>query len=235
MNKQILFGLYFPIVMLFAAPLMTSNALGADDPAALALVQKIVDAVNRDDSEARRKLMHPDALACDQATKQAMAEGAYKQKQRKIPPGYRWQISEMPAGSSGWFSDKFDYPIRPTHQLQIDIETAPRRSESMMLQVVRYGKEWREVTGCPKPETIIEAKQVAKDRAKQEERIRDLAANIPPKLKDEVLRFLADGHKVDAILHYRNTTNEDLVVAKGVIVQLMQEAEGRDDMGTEPK
>lgn len=218
---------YHPVAILIAASLMLGSAQGAEDLAELAFVQKIVSAINRDDKEARKNLMHPDALVCDQALKQAMSEGAYVPKQSKIPSGYRWEISPMPAGVAGWFPDKFDYPVRPTHQLNIDFDTAPTRSEGILLQVVRYRNEWREVTGCPKAETVAEAKHAAAARGKQEGHIRELAANIAPKLKGEVLRHLAEGRKVDAILHYRNASNEDLAVAKGVVEQLMQESEAR--------
>ena len=216
-------GRYQPIAVLIAGLLMIGYAQGAEDPAELAFVQKLVAAINRDDREARKSLMHPDALVCDQALKQAMAEGAYAPKQSKIPPGYRWQISAIPAGVAGWFPDKFDYPVRPTHQLSIDFDTAPTRSDGIVLQVVRYRNEWREVTGCPKAETVSEARNAARARRQQQERIHSLATNIAPKLKSEVLRHLADGRKVDAILHYRNASDEDLAIAKGVIEQLQQE------------
>ncbi len=134
----------------------------------------------------------------------------------------------MPVGTGGWFPNKFDYPVQPTHQLSIDFDTAPNRSEVLMLQVVRYRNEWREVSGCPKASTILEARRAAKARGQQEERIRNLAANVSSKLKGEVLQRLADGRKIDATLHYRNATNEDLAIAKGVVEQLMQEAEARN-------
>ena len=46
--------------------------------------------------------------------------------------------------------------------------------------------------------------------------------------KEELLRHLADGRKVDAILHYRNASNEDLAVAKGVVEQLIRQTQVRD-------
>lgn len=219
---------YAVIGMMIAALAVTENASSADDPAAQAFVQKLVDAINRKDDDARKSLMQPDALACSQAQKQAMAEGAYVPKWNPIPANYRWQISPMPAGMTGWFPDKFDYPVRPTHQLQIDFDTAPARSQSIVLQLVRSGNGWREVTGCPKAQTVVEAKAAAKARGQQEARIRSLTTSIAPKLKAEVLRHLADGRKVDAILHYRDATNEDLAVAKGVVEQLMQESEAHN-------
>lgn len=96
-----------------------------------------------------------------------------------------------------------------------------------MLQLVRYRNEWREVTGCPKASTIIEARLAGKARGEQEERIRRLADGIAPELKREVLRYMADGRKIDAIMHYRNATNEELAISKGVVERVFEVAESR--------
>lgn len=228
MRKPIQLVKYAGIGTMMVALLMAKNVYGADDPGELVFVQKIVDSINRKDDDARRSLMHPDALACTHVQKKAMAEGAYVPKWNPIPAHYRWQISPMSADMSGWFSDKFDYPVRPTHQLQIDFDSAPTRSQSIVLQIIRYGNEWREVTGCPKASTVAEAKAAAKARGQQEEKIRKLAETIAPKLKMEVQQQLVEGRKVDAIMHYRDVMNEDLVVAKGVIELLLKESEGRN-------
>jgi len=206
------------------AVLVAPAARGADDPAARAFVQELVAAINRKDPDARRALMHPAALKCDRAPKEAMAEGGFVPRQGPIPDGYRWQIQALPAGAQGLFADKFDYPVRPTHQLQIDYEAAPRRSVAIVLQLARDRGGWREVTGCPKPETAAEAKRAAQARRGQSERTSRLAAEIAPALRAELLRLLADGRKVDAILRYREATNEDLAIAKGVVERLESDA-----------
>jgi hypothetical protein len=229
MTKRFGLDWYQPIAILIVALLPTGYVWGADDPAAKIFVNKIVAAINRDDNDARKSLMHPDALSCDQALKRAMAEGAFAPRQGPIPTAYRWRISAMPNGTAGWFPDKFDYPVLPTHQLHIDFQTAPNKTEGIMLQIVRYRNEWREITGCPKESTIIEARHAAKTRGQQEERIQSLTTSIAPKLKEEIMRHLADGRKIDAIIHFRNMTNEELAVAKGVVEQLMQQAETRSD------
>jgi ribosomal protein L7/L12 len=217
----------WPLVTLAFAPLMAASAAGSDDPASLVFVQKAVAAINRGDQEARRALLHPGALKCDEALRRAKIEGAYAPSQRPIPSGYRWELRPLPAGMAGWFPDKFDYPVHPTHQLNIDFDSGPHRGGGVVLQVVRYRGEWREVTGCPKASTLVEARQAAKARGQQEERIRHLAAGIAPRLRAEVLQRVADGRKVDAILHYRKATNEDLTIAKGVVERLIQESEAR--------
>ena len=119
--------------LLLAAALGATAMAQTGDPAARAFVAQLVDAINRADTVSRRALMHPDALRCEQA----IAESGWAQKRAPLPAGYRWRIDPMPAGSRGFFADRFDYPVVPTHQLQIDHETAPNRSNSVMLQLVR--------------------------------------------------------------------------------------------------
>lgn len=219
---------YAAIGMTIFALTTAEEAYSADDPAAKVFVQAIVDAINRKDDEARKRLMHPAALTCSQMQSQAMAMGGYTLKWDPIPDNYRWQITPMPAGAAGWFPDKFDYPVPPTHQLQIDFDTAPNRSQGIVLQIVHYRDEWREITGCPKATTSNEAKEAAKVRTQQNDRIRKLTATISPKLKSELRQLLAEGRKVDAIIRYRNVMNEDLAIAKGVI-ELLQEEGGNND------
>ncbi|MDH4187255.1 MAG: hypothetical protein OEV08_09670 [Nitrospira sp.] len=214
-------------IILIAALSVNGIGRAAEDPGTRAFVQQLVRAINRDDGDARLKLMHPDAAVCASALKDAMVTGGLVPLKHRIPNDYRWSISELPAGATGFFPDKFDYSVRPTHQLQIDFDSGPNKSETMVLQVVRHGTGWREVTGCPRAKTITEAKQAAKDRGKQEARIRQLAANMAPAVKAELLRLLADGRKVDAILQYRNTSNEELAVAKGVIERLLLEKDAK--------
>lgn len=199
------------------------HAQNTEDPLELAFVQKIVAAINSEDKEARKKMMHPNVLDCSQPSTDSMDADVYTPKQVKIPSNYSWEISPMPAGGTGWFPDKFVYPVPPTHQLSIDFEITPTQSKGILLQLVRYQNKWYEVTGCPKPETVSEAKHAATTREKQEIRIRELVANISPQLKAELERELAEGRKVDAILRYRNANNEDLAIAKGVIEQLIRE------------
>jgi ribosomal protein L7/L12 len=90
------------------------------------------------------------------------------------------------------------------------------------LQLVRERGQWREVTGCPKPQTVEEARKAAPLRAQQEQRIAQLVSRIAPGLKADVLRLVAEGRKIDAILQVRQATGEDLSVAKGVVERLTE-------------
>jgi ribosomal protein L7/L12 len=200
------------------AVIAVGAAAQTTDPAARAFVARLVDAINRADTVSRRALMHPGALRCERA----LAESGWSPARGSIPAGYRWRVEPVPAGSKGLFADRFDYPVPPTHQLHIDYESAPNRSTGLLLQLVHEGGQWREVTGCPKAQTVEEARQAAPLRAQQEQRIAQVVARLAPGLRADVLKLVAEGRKIDAIVQMRQATGEDLAVAKGVVERLTE-------------
>ncbi len=170
----------------------------AADAQARAFVQQLVEAINRGDTAARRALMHPAALRCERLE----AAGLWTPARGAIPSSYRWRIEPLPAGSKGLFADRFDYAVTPTHHLHIDFDAAPQRTHSLLLQLVRErGGQWRETTGCPTAKTVEDARVAAPQRAEQEARIARVATQLAPALRDEVMTLLAQGRKIDAILH----------------------------------
>jgi ribosomal protein L7/L12 len=205
------------LLLAAAALACGTSAAQNSDPQARAFVQQLVDAINRGDPAARRALMHPAALRCE---RQAGTDAGMPRR-ATIPPGYRWRIEALPAGSHGLFSDRFDYAVAPTHRLHIDYDSAPNRSDSVLLQLVRESSgTWREVTGCPTAKTVEEARAAAPQRAELEARITRVSTQLSPALKAEATKLLAEGRKIDAIRRVREATGEELVVAKGVVDRL---------------
>jgi hypothetical protein len=206
--KQLAFALASAAVTAAAQP---------DDSVARGFVQQLVAAINRGDAASRRALMHPGAR-CEHLT----TEGGRAAPHGPIPATHRWRIEPLPVGSKGLFFERFDYAVPPTHLLHIDYDLGPQRSHGLTLQLVRERDRWRETTGCPKLQTLEEARRAAPLRAQQEERINRVAAQLAPALKAEVMKLVGDGRKVDAIVHLRQATGEDLAVAKGVIDRLSE-------------
>jgi hypothetical protein len=203
---------------------MPTVASSTEDAAAKAFVGQLVAASNADDHAARRALLHPQAVACADLLRTTMGEAAFAPKRQPVPSAYRWNIAPMADGSAGWFADNFDYPVRPTHQLQVDFETVPHRTESLMFQIVKLDDQWREIAGCPRPETILQARRAGEQRGQQNARIAELVKAMPPALESEIRRHFAEGRRIDAYRHYRDATREDLAIAKGVVDTLMSEA-----------
>jgi hypothetical protein len=87
----------------------------------------------------------------------------------------------------------------------------------MMLQVVHDAKHWYEVIARPKPETIVAGRAARQAEAERAEKVRELAAKIPPQLKESVMELLKQGRRIDAIKHYQDLSGVDLTTVVEVV------------------
>lgn len=203
-------------------PLLSGTALPAD-PQAQAFVKALVEAINSNDTAKRKALVHPDSLRCaTPGSGELLDEQFARQARRQVPTNVTWILTPAHPGQP-LFADKFDYPVRPTHLLQLDFSTGPNRSTTMVLQLARHGSDWREVSACPKPETVAAARIASQARAQHKEKVEQLLKGISPKVKGEVVALLKDGRKIEAIRHYRAASGEDLSTAKAVVDSIQEE------------
>lgn len=159
----------------------------------------------------------PSIMRCATADKDTLLDEQFaRQSRRSVPVNVSWSLTPAPPGQP-LFADKFDYPVRPTHRLQLDFSTGPNRSTAMVLQVARHDGAWREVKACPKPETVAAAKAASQARAQHRQKVERLLKDLSPRVKDEVVALLKDGRRIDAIKAYRAASGEDLVTAKSVV------------------
>jgi hypothetical protein len=140
-----------------------------------------------------------------------------RQFKDSVPANYKWKIAPMPPDQPLMFADKFDYPIRPTHMLQLDFELAPHRGKTMLLHLVREANRWYEMTPCPRPETIAAARAARQAEARRAERVKTLVAAMPAELKRQVLELVKVGQRLDATKHYQAASGEDLTTAVEVL------------------
>lgn len=69
--------------------------------------------------------LHPDSLRCATADKDALLDEQFaRQARRPVPANVTWRLTPAPPGQP-LFADKFDYPVRPTHRLQLDFSNGP--------------------------------------------------------------------------------------------------------------
>lgn len=197
---------------------VAGNAVPQGTDQAGAFVKKLVDAINSKSLDRRKALVHPKLLACATAEPDSFYHWMVtRQARNTVPAGYKWTIKPVPPDQPLMFADKFEYPVRPTHVVQLDFETGPNRGTTMILHIANDSKQWHEVIACPKPETIAAGRAARQAEAKRAERARALAAKIPPQLKQQVTDLLAQGRRIDAIKHYRDASGEDLATAVDVV------------------
>jgi hypothetical protein len=190
-----------------------------------AFVQTLVGAINSKSVDRRKALLHPKTLPCASGESGSFYDEIFaRQARRTVPADYKWTITPVPPDQPPMFADKFEYPVRPTHLLQLDFETGPSSSTTMVVQIVYDANQWRQVAACPKPETIAAARAATQARAKQEERVRALVAGTAPELSVAVVKLFRDGRRVEAFKHYASASGEDLATAKAVVEQLAAQA-----------
>jgi hypothetical protein len=115
-----------------------------------------------------------------------------RQTHHRIPADFKWRVTNIPAGEAPFFADKFDYPVRPTHRLQIDFNLVPGKTTTILLQLVYAGNRFQEITGCPTPETVEAARVANQERGRRAAKVAELVAAIAPKLKLTVVNLYRD-------------------------------------------
>jgi hypothetical protein len=122
------------------------------------------------------------------------------------------------------FADRFDYPVRPTHILQLDVKGENNESMYVVMQVARQGGEWREIAGCPKPGTVVVDRRIAVAKAGADDKADLLVKTMSPKLKDALVALLRADQKDAAVRVYQEASAQDPETAKAVVDLLAKAA-----------
>lgn len=207
-------------LVLLAAAAARGQAQETDPPGVGEFVKSFVEAVNSKSVDRRKALLYPKSVTCPGAD--LLEDIFVRQAKRTVAEGYKWRITAIPPGQPLLFSDKLEYPIRPSHRLQVDFGTGETTVTTVIVQVIRDGDQWREVMPCPKPETIADARAAKEARAKQEQRVQELVAGTAPELKAAVLRLFKEGRRLEAYKHYASVSGEELALAREVVDRLAE-------------
>ena len=214
--------------MRLAALAVLAMAIGAapvasqENPADRAFVAKFVDAVNRG-AAARLPLVHGNARACATGTVgEWWNVSVARQAKEGVPAQYRWTLTPIPANDQPPFAEGFDYTVRPTHVLQIDMRPKPYTFRTMLVRLARDGDRWAEVVPCAKPAMQARIRATLEAKAMQAERVKALVAAMPAPLREKVLAEIRDGRSVTAAKTYAQESGEDLTTATEV-VELLEE------------
>jgi hypothetical protein len=205
------------LALLLLAPSVASAS--SRDPAQAAFVQRVVEAINSQDPARQKALVHPKSVCTDVEPMSFFS--APSAPRRPVPPTYRWMINEAAPGPP-MFSDKLDYPVRPTHLLQIDYETGPTAGQTLVLQVARSGARWYVIAVCPKPATLGEIGAAKKAEGERAQQVRARIDGMPPALRQAVLDLVKQGQRIAAIRHYEREAGVDLTMAKDVVDRLIE-------------
>jgi hypothetical protein len=211
------------LVVVGIAALPSVCGAQADDPKKPeVLAKRFVDAVNSKSVESRKAILHPKSLACINAQTQLFYDWIFsRQFQYAIRPNYKSSAAAIARDEVPDLEGEADYPLVPTHQLQIDFDTGPFSGTTVVLLMVYDARRWSEVLPCPRPATIARMKAAQEEAAKEEQRLESLAANVTEPLRAELIELMKKGRRVDAIRRYAVVSGEDLATARRVVELLM--------------
>jgi hypothetical protein len=204
---------------LAAALAATAVQAIADSPdRPLEFAPRLVAAINGKNLDRRKALLHPKTLACITPQTQPFIEDSLADQFRyNIPASHRSRFEAIPADRPLSVADGVTFPLRPTHQVQIDWETGPQQGVTFVALVAYTENGWREVWPCVSPEKVPSMQAVREARRQREQRVQSLAANMPQALRAEVTHLVAEGRKIDAIKRYQGASGEDLSTSKSVV------------------
>jgi hypothetical protein len=198
--------------------LFSCHAQLGDSGSPESFAKSFVDAINSKSTERRLELLHPKSKACINAETRPYFDWILVRQSRHVISA-AYQVAIQPLSSQRKVSPdgRSAYPVRPTHQLQIDFDTGPNKNTSLVLFTVREGQRWYEVLPCPSSEAVTSARAAEASRAIQERRVRSLVEKLGEPLRSEIMLLAEKGQRIDAIKKYRDATGEDLTTAKDVV------------------
>lgn len=216
------------IILLLAAGSAAGRTAPRSDPDAGAqqFAKAYVSALRSHDPARLQALQHPASRAClnDQTRAYfdwgianefktgAMLSGPYTIT-RFGPIGGESVLGFLPR-------DSFAYPVKPTHQIQIDFESRDNQGILLVRELARENGRWFMVDPCPNAAGLkFFAEQKALGDRQRTESLRLLAA-MPAPLRQELTGVLAQGRFIDAAHRYQAATGADLTTAVGVVEQL---------------
>jgi hypothetical protein len=186
------------------------------------LAKDFVKAINDKSVDGRMKILHPKTAACINPQTQPFFDWIFsRQFKHVIPASYKTKMQLSTGNAFSPAEAKFDYPVRPTHILQIDYSSRPFSSTSIVLSIVEDGGRWYEVLPCPQPEAVSMAKANAAKSKELEVRTKRLAAELQDPLRAEIISLARDGRRIDAVKKYAAASGEELAVADAVVELLV--------------
>ncbi len=191
----------------------------SDDPLhPEAFARYFVDAINSKDADRRLAIVHSASRACINPQSQPFFDWIFARRAKyHIPADHRIIVTPIDPGRTQLGDGPLAYPLRPTHQLQIDFDTAPSRGTTIVVLVAFDDGYWREVLPCPRGDAVARAQASLAESEQRDQVARTLVTRMPETLRTELDGLLKAGLRVEAIKRYAAVSGEDLTTAVSVI------------------
>ena len=125
----------------------------------------LVAAINARTVAARAALVHPKSRPCITGdVGEWWRDSITRWAETPVPADHQWTIMPLSADDARAASDRFDWPLAPTHALQLVVRDGPSTSRTLLVRLAKDGGQWAEVVPCAKPETV-KAIRAAREKA----------------------------------------------------------------------
>jgi len=199
------------------------------DVAAQQFAKTFVAAIRSHDPAKIRALQHPAIRACVNDRTRAYFEwGVANELQTGAMTAGPYKVSRFgqlsgPASLGFLPPGAFTYPVKPTHEIQIDTQSREHQQVLLVRELAQVNGAWFIVEPCPNAAGLkffAEQKALGDQQRSESER---LLAAMPASLRRELSAMLAQGQTIGAAHRYQASSGVDLATAVGV-VELMHGA-----------
>jgi len=127
---------------------------------------QLVDAIKARTVAARAALVHPQSRPCITGdVGEWWRDSVTRWAETPVPADHEWTIMPLAADDARAAADRFDWPLAPTHALQLIMRDAPSKSRTLLVRLAKDDGRWAEVVPCAKPETV-KAMRAERDKAR---------------------------------------------------------------------
>lgn len=185
------------------------------------LVSQFVAATNAHDVKGLNALLHPKSLACVTPENRDFYDRAVAISLRQpIPLNYHFtdtvvaEQDKLPAYGYGVF------PVRPTHQIQLEYTNGAEDSGTVMFWLVNEGGRWYKDDPCINADVIKQFHDDLSNIKAREAATKALVAQIKDPLLSELKALLKEGKGATASQRYAQATGKDGDTSLAVIDEL---------------
>ena len=183
-----------------------------------------VESIRSNKQESLLEIIHPSSRACITPETQAYYNWIFKRRAKYASAG-GFKISAALLDANA-IDEKSPFPVRPTHQLQIDFDDDPLKSITVVVLILNDKGRWWEVLPCPRGDDVARVTEAERQNDQRERAAHRLISEMPAELRTELHATLKAGRRVEAIMRFSSASGQDITMSKSVIT-LLEESVSR--------
>ena len=185
--------------------------------------ERMVKAIQQEDTDQLKKLLAPQSLACFDQGKQAYFD-TWLGKHFRFKVAKRYSLGVAKLGSPAGTSRLFTYPVAPTHLLEIQFKDSESREVTLSRLMAEQNGRWYEVAPCPTQLGMDRFNKIQAAKAVgSEARAKAAYARVDQPLAARIRDFLAHDDQASALKLCAESLHVDAGTARQVVAMLANE------------